>query len=182
MCLPLGSGSDAQSRQLGIKDSILFRQSRQRVHQEGVSFYLTCQQDTSSQLIDNLQYHLHHLFFTNSWSTLTERGYSVPFGVWPNGWHRRFNGKANGNKLHFYKMVPALIKEVKTVSRQVRLVDEQSCSLATHHVSTVTGTPFFTMGATSRRHHHHIFFLRAVGHMYDIPVPDPEPEEDTDSD
>ncbi|CAC5413808.1 unnamed protein product [Mytilus coruscus] len=35
-------------------------------------------------------------------------------------WHRRFNGKANGNKLHFYKMVPALIKEAKTVSRQVR--------------------------------------------------------------
>ncbi|CAC5402795.1 unnamed protein product [Mytilus coruscus] len=31
------------------------------------------------------------------------------------GWHRRFNGKANGNKFHFYKMVPALIKEAKTV-------------------------------------------------------------------
>ncbi|CAG2215733.1 unnamed protein product [Mytilus edulis] len=42
------------------------------------------------------------------------------------GWHRRFNGKANGKKLHFYKIVPALIKEAKTVSRQVRLVDEQS--------------------------------------------------------
>ncbi|CAC5419098.1 unnamed protein product [Mytilus coruscus] len=102
---------------------------------------------------------------------------------WLFSWHHRFNGKANGNKLHFYEMVPALIKEAKTVSRQVRLVDEQSLArwqrtkyqrsqgrLSSLWEQLQDGTI-----TTS-------FFLRAVGHMYDIPVPDPEPEEDTDSD
>ena len=42
------------------------------------------------------------------------------------GWHRRFNGKAKGSKLHFYRLVPALRKEANTVSIQVRLVEEQT--------------------------------------------------------
>ena len=42
------------------------------------------------------------------------------------GWHRRFNGKAKGSKLHFYRLVPALPKETNTVSIQVRLVEEQT--------------------------------------------------------
>ncbi|CAG2198539.1 unnamed protein product [Mytilus edulis] len=99
------------------------------------------------------------------------------------GWHRRFNGKANGKKLHFYKIVPALIKEAKTVSRQVRLVDEQSLARwqrtkyqrSQGRLSTLWEQ--LTAGTITTS-----FFLRAVGHMYDIPVPDPEPEEDTDSD
>ncbi|CAG2199232.1 unnamed protein product [Mytilus edulis] len=97
------------------------------------------------------------------------------------GWHRRFNGKANGKKLHFYKIVPALIKEAKTVSRQVRLVDEQSLARwqrtkyqrSQGRLSTLWEQ--LTAGTITTS-----FFLRAVGHMYDIPVPDPEPEEDTD--
>ena len=44
------------------------------------------------------------------------------------GWHRRFNGKAKGSKLHFYRLVPALPKETNTVSIQVRLVEEQDFS------------------------------------------------------
>ncbi|CAC5390748.1 unnamed protein product [Mytilus coruscus] len=91
------------------------------------------------------------------------------------GWHRRFNGKANGNKLHFYKMVPALIKEAKTVSRQVRLVDEQSLARWQQGRRSSLWEQLQDGTITTS------FFLRAVGHMYDIPVQDPEPE-DTDSD
>ncbi|CAG2238335.1 unnamed protein product [Mytilus edulis] len=99
------------------------------------------------------------------------------------GWHRRFNGKANGKKLHFYKIVPALIKEAKTVSRQVRLVDEQSLARWQRTKYQRSQGRLFSLweqlqdGTITTS-----FFLRAVGHMYDIPVPDPEPEEDTDSD
>ena len=76
-----------------------------------------------------------------------------------------------------------LIKEAKTVSRQVRLVDEQSLARwqrtkyqrSQGRLSTLWEQ--LTAGTITTS-----FFLRAVGHMYDIPVPDPEPEEDTDSD
>ncbi|CAC5384814.1 unnamed protein product [Mytilus coruscus] len=98
------------------------------------------------------------------------------------GWHRRFNGKANGNKLHFYKMVPVLIKEAKTVSRQVHLVDEQS--LARWQRTKYQQSQGCLSSLWEQLQDGTIttsFFLRAVGHMYDIPVPDPEPE-DTDSD
>ncbi|XP_052102154.1 uncharacterized protein LOC127735816 [Mytilus californianus] len=140
----------------------------------------------TSPLLHQLMVYIHRAWLQCSvWSVAQWSVYqlSIRTNNDVEGWHRRFNGKANGNKLHFYKMVPALIKEAKTVSRQVRLVDEQSLArwqrtkyqqsqgrLSSLWQQLEDGTI-----TTS-------FFLRAVGHMYDIPVPDPEPEEDTDSD
>ena len=31
------------------------------------------------------------------------------------GWHRHFIGKAGGSNLHFYKLIPALMKEARSV-------------------------------------------------------------------
>ena len=42
------------------------------------------------------------------------------------GWNHRFIGKAGGSNLHFYKLVPALMKEARSVWVTVRLVEEQS--------------------------------------------------------
>ncbi|KAK3085388.1 hypothetical protein FSP39_002601, partial [Pinctada imbricata] len=40
-------------------------------------------------------------------------------------WHRRFIGRAGGDKLHFYRLVPALKREAETIDITVQLVNEQ---------------------------------------------------------
>lgn len=99
------------------------------------------------------------------------------------GWHRRFNGKAKGSKLHFYRLVPALRKEANTVSIQARLVEEQT--LARYQRTTYKtsqgrlSTLWEQYEAKTMRTSD---FLRAVGNIYAVAVQNPEPDQEADPD
>lgn len=102
--------------------------------------------------------------------------------VFITGWHRRFNAKASGSKLHFYKLVPALMKEAKHVNLTVRLVDEhavQRYQRATYKMSQGRLSELWDQleAKTVKTSD----FLREIGTIYAVPVPEPN-EEPVDSD
>ena len=98
-------------------------------------------------------------------------------------WHRRFNGKAKGSKLHFYRLVPALRKQANTVSIQVRLVEEQT--LARYQRTTYKRSQdrlSILWEQYEAKTIHTSDFLRAVGNIYVVAVPNPEPDQQAGSD
>ena len=98
------------------------------------------------------------------------------------GWHRRFNAKAAGAKLQFYKLVPALMKEAKTVNMTVRLVEEQAVQryqrLTYKRSQGQLSTLWDQLEAKTLKTSD---FMREVGNLYSVPVHDPN-EEPVDSD
>ncbi|CAC5370087.1 unnamed protein product [Mytilus coruscus] len=87
---------------------------------------------TASPQIKQLMTYLQRVPGSTTQSGLFNSGLSIRLSVRTNndveGWHRRFNGKAAHNHLHFYKIVPAFQQEAKTVSITQQLQSEQQLS------------------------------------------------------
>ena len=100
------------------------------------------------------------------------------------GWHRRFNSKAGGSKLHFYRLVSALRKEADSVSLTVRLVEEQSLARFQRQTYKSAARLVTLMDRLDDKTLKTSDFLREVGSMYAQSVPNPAdlPESDSDTD
>ncbi|CAC5379353.1 unnamed protein product [Mytilus coruscus] len=102
--------------------------------------------------------------------------------VMQRGWHRRFNGKAAHNHLHFYKIVPAFQQEAKTVSITQQLVSEQQLSRYQRDTyKQLQGRLTSLWDQYEEDSIRTSDFLRSVGHLYAPPVPQPETLPESDS-
>ncbi|CAG2244946.1 Acidic amino acid decarboxylase GADL1 [Mytilus edulis] len=96
--------------------------------------------------------------------------------------HRRFNGKAAHNHLHFYKIVPAFQQEAKTVSITQQLVSEQQLSRYQRDTyKQLQGRLTSLWDQYEEDSIRTSDFLRSVGHLYAPPVPQPETLPESDS-
>ncbi|CAC5405620.1 unnamed protein product [Mytilus coruscus] len=94
-------------------------------------------------------------------------------------WHRRFNGKAAHNHLHFYKIVP-FQQEAKTVSITQQLVSEQQ--LSRYQRDTYKQLQGRLTSLWDQYEEDSIRtpdFLRSVGHLI-VPQPETLPESDSE--
>ncbi|CAG2240451.1 unnamed protein product [Mytilus edulis] len=140
---------------------------------------------TASPQIKQLMTYLQRTWFNNTVWTVQQwsvHRLSVRTNNDVEGWHRRFNGKAAHNHLHFYKIVPAFQQEAKTVSITQQLVSEQQLSRYQRDTyKQLQGRLTSLWDQYEEDSIRTSDFLRSVGHLYAPPVPQPETLPESDS-